>query len=75
MFSSCVGCLNVTMESFSERQSRHRLLVLVYDGMGFEMDQETSGVFPVCRFVFQMNFDSVVVCSYLWLLRDNLCCE
>jgi len=43
--------------------------------MGFEMDQEISGVFPVCRFVFQMNFDSVVVCSYLWLLKDNLCCE
>ena len=43
--------------------------------MGFEMDQETSGVFPVYRFVFQMNFDSVVVCSYLWLLKDNLCCE
>ena len=43
--------------------------------MGFEMDQETSGVVPVCRFVFQMNFDSVVVCSYLWLLKDNLCFE
>ena len=55
MFSSCVGWLNVTMESFSERQCRHRLLVLLWDGMGFEMDQETSGVFPVCRCVFQMS--------------------
>ena len=39
------------------------------------MDQETSGADPVCRFVFQMNLDSVVFCSYLWLLKDNLCCE
>ena len=28
--------------------------------MGFEMDQETVGSVPVCRFSFQMNFDSVV---------------
>ena len=39
------------------------------------MDQETSGGDPVCRFVFLMNLDSVVFCSYLWLLKDNLCCE
>ena len=39
------------------------------------MDQETSGADPVCRFVFQMNLDSVVYCSCLWLLKDNLCCE
>ena len=32
--------------------------------MGFEMDQETSGVFPVCRFVFQMNFDSCRMVEY-----------
>ena len=43
--------------------------------MGFEIDQETYGVVPVCRFVLQMNFDSIVFCSYLWLLKDNLCCE
>ena len=39
------------------------------------MDQETSGADPVCRFVFQMNLDTVVLCSYLWLLNDKLCCE
>ena len=39
------------------------------------MDQETSGADPVCRFVFQMNLNSAVFCSYLWLLKDNLCCE
>ena len=43
--------------------------------MGFEMDQETSGADPVRLFVFQMNFDSVVLFSYLWMLKDNLCCE
>ena len=43
--------------------------------MGFEMDKETSGVVPVCSFVLQKNFDSIVLCSYLWLLKDNLCCE
>ena len=36
------------------------------------MDQATSGADPVCHFVFQMNLDSVVFCSYLWLLKDNL---
>ena len=30
------------------------------------MDQEISGADPICRFVFQMNLDSVVFCSYLW---------
>ena len=39
------------------------------------MDQETSGVDPVCLFVFKMNSDSVVFCSYLSLLKDNVCCE
>ena len=43
--------------------------------MGFEMDQETVGSVPVCRFSFQMNFDSVVFCSYFRLLKDDLCCE
>ena len=43
--------------------------------MGFEMDQETSSVVLVCRFVFQMNFDTILFCLYLWLLRDNLCCD
>ena len=43
--------------------------------MGFEVDQETSGADPVCLSAFQMNFDSVVYCSYLRLLKDNLCCE
>ena len=40
--------------------------------MGFEMDQETVGSVPVCRFSFQMNFDSVVFCSYFRLLKDDL---
>ena len=22
-----------------------------------------------------MDLDSVMVCSYLWLLKDNLCCD
>ena len=39
------------------------------------MDQETSGADPICRFVFQMNLDTVVFSSYVWLLKDNLCCE
>ena len=43
--------------------------------MGFEMDQETSGGDPVRLFVFQRNFDSVVLFPYFWLLKDNSCCE
>ena len=39
------------------------------------MDQETSGADPVCRFVFQMNLNSIVFCSYSWLLKDSLCWE
>ena len=43
--------------------------------MGFEMDQETSGAVPVCHFVLQMKFDSIVCCSYAWLLKEKLYCE
>ena len=68
LFRSWVGCLNVRVESFYERQSKHRLLVLLQAGIGFEMNQDTSGADPVCRLVFQMNLDSIVFCSYLWLL-------
>ena len=44
LFRSWVGYLNVKIKGFLERQSRHRLLVLLYAGMGFGIDQETSGV-------------------------------
>ena len=61
--------LSSWVETFSERQSRHRLLVLLYDGLGFKMNQETYGAVPVCRFVLQLNFDSVEFFSYLRLLK------
>ena len=43
--------------------------------MGYEMNQEASGAVPVFRFVLQMNFDSIVFCTYLRLLKDILCCK
>ena len=43
--------------------------------MGFEMEQGTSGAHPVCLFVVQMNFGNDVPFSYLYLLKDSLCCE
>ena len=49
--------------------------MLLKAGMDFEMGQETPGNVPVCLFIFQMNSNSVVSYSYLWLLKHNLCCE